>query len=185
MRQGKEGGRERGGRREAGSSCNTTLPLLLSKNKGTGRGESDGLTEERERERERGVSARDKVGVEERRGDWISCLPLDPRGCRQNVCLHGLPICSSSLSLPDARSIARSIGWRDQGRCVGAQMLSMSSDSSPETSPNSMMLSSSSSSPGKATFSLIFAYSGNSPYDLRLRASSGLYLRITSAFASW
>jgi len=63
-------------------------------------------------------------------------------------------------------------------------MLSISSslDSSSDISSNSM--SSSMPSSTKVTVSLILTDSGNSPYDLRFRASSGVYLRITSAFAS-
>lgn len=43
-------------------------------------------------------------------------------------------------------------------------------------------------SPGGETYvsvSLILALSGSSPYAFRLRASSALYLRITSPFSSW
>lgn len=65
----------------------------------------------------------------------------------------------------------------------GHQILSTSSSSSSLiSSPNSM--SSSKPSSTKVPVSLIRTVSGNSPYVFRLRASSDVYFRMTSAFAS-
>lgn len=51
------------------------------------------------------------------------------------------------------------------------------------SSPNSKLHSP--SSLGYVSVSLILADSGSSPYDLRARASSALYLRMTSPLSSW
>ena len=65
-----------------------------------------------------------------------------------------------------------------EGHPALPQMSSMS-----ESPPNSTP-SLSSPSPN-ASVSLIFAVSGSSPYDLRFRASSDVYLTMTSALSSW